>query len=178
MKFITLIATALSILSPLDTFANGELETVPYVEVSRYLGNWYQIARNPLPFENGCVCSRQQLTLREDGKVGVYNSCNLGSAGGALSEIRGVAINDEPSSNAKFTVDFGLPNLGKYWVIGLDPEYRYAVVSEPSRRALYILSKTPELAPELYEAALGSAARQIDTSKLSPTSQQGCSYPQ
>lgn len=155
----------------------AELKTVPYVDVSRYLGNWYQIARNPVFFENGCVCSRQQLTLREDGLVGVYNSCNRETADGALMEIRGVATNVDPTSNAKFKVDFNLPNKGDYWVIGVDADYRWAVVSEPAQKVLYILSKTPELSADLYQAALAEAAKQVDTSKLTLTSQVGCRYP-
>lgn len=162
----------------LSATAWGEsLSTVPFVEVSRYLGAWYQIARNPLPFENGCVCSRQVLSARPDGRVGVYNSCNDQSATGPLREIRGFAINDDPATNARFTVDFGLPRLGQYWIIGLDTDYRYAVVSDPSKTSLYILSKTPTLAPDLYAAALAEAAAQVDTSALLLTEQSGCSYP-
>ena len=161
----------------LSPSAHAALETVPYVDVSRYLGDWYQVSRNVLPFEGDCYCSRQRLSLREDGNVAVYNSCNVGSVTGPLSEISGVAISDDTESNAKFTVDFNLPNKGKYWVIALDTDYRYAVVSEPSGRALWVVSKTPVLAPELYEEAVAQAARQVDISKLVSTVQAGCSYP-
>lgn len=170
--------TLFSVLLLLSSTAWGEgLRTVPFVEVSRYLGAWYQIARNPLPFEQGCVCSRQVLSARPDGRVGVYNSCNNQSASGPLREIRGFAINDDPSSNARFTVDFGLPRLGQYWIIGLDADYRYAVVSDPSKSSLYILSKTPTLTPELYASALAEAAAQVETSSLQMTDQNGCAYP-
>lgn len=158
-------------------FANPGLETVPYVDVSRYLGRWYQIARNPLPFEGDCACAQQTLTVNADGNVGVYNSCNDKTPEGPLREIRGYAINDDPTTNARFTVDFFLPQKGQYWVIGLDQDYRYAVVSDPSHRSLYILSKTPELAPELIEEAVMKARRQVDTSRLQTTIQQGCQYP-
>jgi hypothetical protein len=88
-----------------------------------------------------------------------------------------VCSSDLPVTNAKLTVDFGLPKTGQYWVIGLDPQYRYAVVSEPSLQTLYILSRTPELAPELYAQALAEASKQLDTSKLILSEQKGCTYP-
>lgn len=172
----TKMLLVLVMLLSFNAFAD-ELKTVPYVDVSRYLGNWYQIARNPMQFENGCVCSRQNLSVRAEGGVAVYNTCNRDSANGNLMEIRGVATSDDPVSNAKFTVDFNLPFKGKYWVIGVDSDYRWAVVSEPSKKALYILSKTPTLAADLKEAALAKAAEQVDTSKLYFTPQLGCTYP-
>ena len=155
--------------------AHAQLRTVPYVEVERYLGTWYQIARNPLIFEGNCICSRQVLSHGQ-GRVDVYNSCNE-PATGELREIRGFATNNDPSSNAQFTVDFGLPRTGQYWIIGLDVDYRYAVVSDPSLLSLYILSKTPTLSPELYEEAVDLAGEQMDVSKLRMTPQTGCAYP-
>ncbi len=157
--------------------AQADLKTVSYVDPSLYVGTWYQIARNPHPFEAGCVCSRQILTPINSLEIGVYNSCNLNSVAGELSEIRGVAFNDDPASNSRFTVDFNLPFKGQYWIVGIDPQYRWAVVSEPSKRTLYILSKTPELSAELYEAAVAEAAQQLDVSQLFKTEQAGCQYP-
>lgn len=160
-----------------STFAYADLITVPFVDVNQYLGTWYQIARNPLPFEDGCVCSRQVLSLTTDGKVSVYNSCNNLTVEGPLREIRGFATSDDPITNAKFTVDFGLPKKGAYWIIGLDSQYRYAVVSDPTKTSLYVLSKTSELAPHLYEEAIKKASAQLDTSKLTRTLQSNCTYP-
>jgi len=157
--------------------ASAELQTVPFVDVSRYLGDWYQISRNPLAFEGDCYCARQRLSVRADGNVGIYNSCNNGSVSGPIREISGYATNDDPATNARFTVDFYLPNKGQYWIIGLDRDYRYAVVSDPSLRSLYVLSKTPLLSPELYAEAVAEASRQVDTSKLKTTVQVGCTYP-
>ena len=153
------------------------LETVPFVDVSRYTGRWYQISRNPLPFEGDCACSQQTLETNADGTLSVYNSCNDKTPSGPLREIRGFATNDDPTSNSKFTVDFSLPRKGQYWIIGLDADYRYAVVSDPSLRSLFILSKTPELSAELYQSAIEKAALQVDTGKLISTLQQGCNYP-
>lgn len=154
-----------------------ELQTVDYVDVSKYLGTWYQIARNPLFFEGNCACSRQVLSTTSDSKIQVYNSCNDVTVTGPLREISGFATNEDPMSNSKFKVDFGLPKKGDYWIIGLGTNYEYAVVSDPSRRSLYILSKTPTLDPILFNEALAKASSQLDTSKLIMTIQQQCQYP-
>ncbi len=154
-----------------------ELETVPYVNLGRYVGTWYQIARNPIFFETGCVCSRQVLTPQENGTVSVYNTCNDRTPAGELKEIRGTAEVADPVSNAKLIVDFNLPFKGDYWIIGLDRDYTWAVVSDPKRQVLYVLSKTPTLAEEDYSKAVQSVSKKIDTTKLTKTLQQGCSYP-
>lgn len=156
--------------------AQAQLQTVPYVELSRYAGTWYQISHKPLSFEGECICSRQVLTGLEDGRVGVYNTCNEPGTG-VLRSISGFAINNDPQTNAQFTVDFGLPRTGQYWIIGLGDNYEYAVVSDPSLVSLYILSKTPQLSAELYEEALEKAKAQVDISKLRVTEQRNCKYP-
>ncbi|MFN7728797.1 MAG: lipocalin family protein [Bdellovibrio sp.] len=155
------------------------LETVASVDVSRYAGRWYQISRNPLPFEPlDCACAQQTLTGLPNGVVGVYNSCNRGGSSGPMIEIRGTATSNDPVSNAQFTVDFGLPQKGQYWIIGLDRDYRWAVVSDPSLRSLYILSKTPILEQAQYELALAEAAKQVPLDKLvSTVHDEACSYP-
>lgn len=182
MRIFTFLAlTLLFAASPFNASAavhQDELQTVPYVDPGLYIGRWYQQARNVLPFEpQDCVCAQQTLGIAASGNLSVYNSCNVGAPDGAVREISGEAVNDEPGRNAKFTVDFGLPRKGSYWIIGLDPEYRWAVVSDPARVSLYILSKTPTLEPALYQTAVAEAARQTDTGKLKVTSHVGCQYP-
>ncbi len=175
-----LMASVTSVLAPTlgHSSPSAPLETVPFVDVKSYLGTWYQIARNPLPFEGDCACSQQTLGLdTAKSQVTVYNSCNDKTPTGTLREIRGFATNDDPVTNARFTVDFGFPQKGQYWIIGLGANYEYAVVSDPSRRSLYILSKTPQLDATLYAEAVGKAQAQLDTSKLLLTEQNGCAYP-
>lgn len=154
-----------------------DLKTVDFVDPGKYLGIWYQMARNPHFFEKGCFCPRQSLSINQDGNVDVYNSCNMGSNSGELSDISGVAYNQDPTTNAKFVVDLGLPQKGDYWIIGLGDNYEYAVVSDPSKRSLYILSKTPSLSEDLYQEAVTKASEQLDTSKLLRQDHTGCTYP-
>lgn len=161
----------------LSLSASAELRTVETVDLNRYAGTWYQISKNPLPFEAGCVCSVQKLSPRTDGDIGVENSCREKTVDGALKVISGVARSEDPSTNARFEVDFGLPRKGQYWIIALGDHYEYAVVSDPTERSLYILSKTQVLSANLYQEALAKAASQTDISKLEPTLQTGCVYP-
>lgn len=178
-RSIALAALAMTVtLSGQRVWSNDDLQTVPYVDPTQYIGRWYQQARNVLPFEpQDCVCAQQTLGIAASGNVSVYNSCNVLTPRGDMREIRGEAINLNPGTNTKFKVDFGFPKKGDYWIIGLAEDYRWAVVSDPARTSLYILSKTPVLAPELYNLALAEAAKQIDTSKLKLTSHEGCVYP-
>lgn len=174
MNLTPILSLLLTIFTTSQAYA---LDPVDFVDVNKYTGTWYQIARNPLFFEAGCVCSQQKLSLNSDGTVAVYNSCNDGSPTGALREISGVAISQDPVSNARFTVDFGLPHKGEYWVIGLVADYQYAVVSDPSKKSLYILSKSPVLDPALYKEAVDLASKQVDVTQLQMTLQTGCTYP-
>jgi apolipoprotein D and lipocalin family protein len=177
--------TALMLIASLLVYVPGfaqsqqpVLETVPFVEVSKYLGRWYQIQRNVLPFEPAnCVCAQQTLSVLPSGLVGVYNSCRVGTPDGALREISGTATNDDPNSNSRFTVDFGLGYTGQYWIIGIADDYRYAIVSDPKRYSLYILSKTPTLSEADLLEATSMAARQVPTDKLVSTDQTNCQYP-
>ncbi len=156
----------------------SELVTIPNVDVQKFLGRWYQIARNPLPFEPlDCVCAQQTLSLNNQGDIDVYNSCNVGSTDGPLQDISGVAYSQNSVTNSKFTVDFGLPVSGQYWVIAVASDYAWAVVSDPTKRSLYILSKTPQLKLQSYTKALAEASRQISLEKLKVTDHDGCIYP-
>ena len=153
------------------------LETVEYVDLNQYAGAWYELASNPQFFTpRDCMCTRQLLTPREDGLVGVYNSCRKGSPTGEINDIEGTArpLDD---TNSKLEVDFGLPFKGSYWVIALADDYSWAVVTDKRENSLYILSKTPTVEDGLYEDIVALASTKTDTSKLRVTSQQGCTYP-
>ncbi len=162
-----------------SSVAQAQIQTVPFVDVGRYVGRWYQMARIPLPFEpESCPCAQQTLNVRADGNLGIYNSCNRNTVNGPLAEISGYGVNDDPKTNARYTVDFNVGRKGKYWIIALDSEYRYAAVTDEWSYSLYILSKTPTLAPELYRKAVEEAAKQVSTtSRLRITSHEGCTYP-
>jgi apolipoprotein D and lipocalin family protein len=179
MKNKYFIALSALVLTFISASARAEIQTVPYVDVNKYLGDWYQIAHVPLWFEgiSDCACARQRLTATSNaGIIGVLNTCTKDD--GSTYSISGTASDDNASTNSKFTVSFeGVPFKGSYWIVGLDTQYRYAVVTDQGGDALYILSKTPTLSKNLYDEAVRIAAQQLDTSKLVVTKQKACTYP-
>ena len=121
------------------------LDVVESVEPTRYIGKWYEIARYPTFFQANCASSTAEYTLRDDGNIGVFNTC-LAADGTTVSTIEGVAEVVDPSTNAKLVVSFpNVPIPGSYWIIDLDAAYQYAVVGDPYRSTLFILSRTPTL---------------------------------
>jgi apolipoprotein D and lipocalin family protein len=127
-----------------------DLQTVRTVDLNRYMGKWYEIARYPNRFEKKCVSDiTAEYTLRADGKVLVVNSCR--KMDGNWNVSRGTAKVVDKQTNAKLKVTFFWPFYGDYWVIDLDPDYRFAVVSDPARKYLWILSRTPQMDRLTYE---------------------------
>jgi apolipoprotein D and lipocalin family protein len=133
------------------------LTTVPFVDLSRYSGTWYEIARLPMWFQRHCVDSKAIYASRPDGTVGVHNECMTDS--GELDQVDGVATVVDQKTNARLSVVFdnffarlfGSSRQGNYWILDLDPDYRAAMVGTPDRRYLWILSRTPRLDEPTYE---------------------------
>lgn len=162
-----------SLMSVLVCADLAPLQTVPSVDLNRYLGQWHEIARLPNFFQKHCGKSTAQYSLREDGKIEVLNKCSvLGKD--SVDEALGLAQVADTETNAKLEVSF-LPGWirwtgigsGDYWIIELGQSYEYAVVSEPGRKYLWILSRSPKMDPKVYEAILSRLReRGFDTSKL------------
>jgi apolipoprotein D and lipocalin family protein len=153
--------------------AAAPLEAVPFVDLTRYIGQWYEISRYPHRFQEGCVGSRATYSMREDGKIAVLNECYEGSFSGKLRNAKGTAKVVDKQSNAKLTVSFFWPFSGDYWIIDLGREYEYAVVGHPSRTYLWILSRTKKMDEKLYKEILERLqAKGYDTTKLISTRQE------
>jgi len=152
---------------------NAPLDVVNEVDLGRYVGRWYEIASFSQRFQRGCVATTANYTLRDDGRIRVENECRDGSFDGELRRAEGVAwLADPHGSPAKLKVQFFWPFRGDYWIIELDPEYRYAVVGHPSRDYLWILSRTPTLDPPVYETLLARIeAHGYDLERLNRTPQ-------
>jgi len=148
------------------------LETVPHVELARYLGTWYEIASFPQSFQRGCTATTATYTLRDDGQLDVINRCRLGSPDGKEKTARGRARVVDRSTNAKLEVSFFRPFWGPYWIIDLAPDYSYAVVGHPGRDYLWILSRTPTMSDEAYQRIVARLQAQgYETSRLVRTVQ-------
>jgi apolipoprotein D and lipocalin family protein len=127
------------------------LEVVPYVDLSRYVGTWYEIATIPQRFQKDCVAVTATYTLREDGKITVVNKCRTKTLDGQAKSVTGKAWVVDKKTNAKLKVQFFWPFRGDYWIIELDPDYQYAVVGHPKRNYLWILSRSPQIEETLYQ---------------------------
>lgn len=148
------------------------LQTVPHVDLDRYAGKWYEIAAYPQPFQKGCHCTTAEYTLTDGGYVIVENRCNRGSINGKQSYIKGKAFVKKNSGNAKLKVQFFWPFRGDYWIIDLADDYSYAVVSNPNKKYLWILSRTPVMNNEIYEGILERLREKgFDLAKLKLTVQ-------
>lgn len=126
---------------------NKPLKSVDKLELSRYMGLWYEIGRYPNSFQkDNCDLATAEYLLMENGKVKVINSCWKDSFGGnRVEKVEGkaVLVKNEVS---KLKVTFFWPFSGNYWIIELDEkEYSYAVVSEPKRKYLWILGRKPTM---------------------------------
>ncbi len=154
------------------TALNPPLNVVEKVELGRYTGRWYEIARYPNSFERGCVGVTADYALREDGRISVLNTCREGSLDGEVRTIEGVARVVDSSTNAKLAVTFFWPFEGPYWILELGENYEYAVVGDPSRDFLWILSREPSLDETLYEDILSRLPeRGFDPDRLEPVAQ-------
>ncbi len=130
------------------------LETVPQVELSRYLGTWYEIASFPQSFQKGCTATSANYALRPDGEIDVTNRCRLNALDGEEKVALGRARVVDATSNAKLEVSFFRPFWGDYWIIELEPDYQYAVVGHPGRDYLWILSRTPTMDDAVYASLI------------------------
>lgn len=151
--------------------------TVGQVDLTRYVGVWHEAARFPTSFQDNarlrCEDVTATYTQRPDGTIGVVNRCRNALAGGAERVAEGFARSVAPG-NDRLRVTFFWPFFGDYWVIGLDPDYRWAVVGAPDRDYLWVLSRAPRMAPADYEAAVAIARREgFDVSRLQRAAQGG-----
>lgn len=126
--------------------------TVAHVDLERYQGIWYEVARYPNWFQRRCVGEvTAEYQLQEDGLVSVTNRCK--NAGGEMEEATATARAVPGTGNARLKVRFAGPIAGDYWILGLDEkEYSWAVIGHPSRRFLWFLSRTPTVHPSTWKA--------------------------
>ena len=148
-----------------------ELEVVQSVDLSRYVGRWYEISRLPNGFQKKCAdLVTADYTVSADGKIEVINRCR--KASGEYATAKGKAKIVDKETNAKLKVTFFWPFYGDYWVLDLGPNYEYAVVGEPGRKYLWILSRSPRMDEVLYQHLLRKlAAKGFNTEMMIRTSQ-------
>lgn len=166
------LSVAVALASPVAVAESASLDTVESVDLDRYLGKWFEIARYPAWFQKNCTASTAEYSLRDDGAIQVINRCRKGGLDGKPKTAKGKATIVDRESNAKLKVSFFWPFKGDYWIIDLDEEYRWVVIGEPKRKYLWILSRTPEMEEEVYRSILSRLPDQgYDPSRLNLTEQ-------
>ena len=148
-----------------------DVQTVDYVDLTRYTGKWYQIAFFPTKFQGSCtVDTTASYGLRKDGLISVLNECKTPS--GKARSISGSARIVDRDSNAKLKVKFfWFAPAGDYWILYLDKDYQAAVVGSPNRKFLWILSRSPSISKSQYEILVKAAENQyFDVTRLELTS--------
>lgn len=157
----------------------SDLATIPALDLPRYLGEWYEIAKFPNRFQRKCAgFTKATYSALPDGRVRVENRCRLADGGTdvAIGVARQVGAANSPRLKVRFApalLSF-LPMVwGDYWIIDLDREYGLAAVSEPKREYLWILSRTPTVDKAAYDALVARLSGQgLDVRKLVRTPQE------
>ena len=158
MKRIRAMFAASFVLATPVAMAERPVATVAAVDLVRYAGRWFEIAAFPMFFQRQCIGdTTADYALKPDGEIAVTNRCRTESG---FDEARGNAWAPDSGSNSRLKVSFFWPFRSDYWVIGLDPDYRWAVVGHPNRKYLWILSRSPQLPKEQLDLALKAATEQ------------------
>jgi apolipoprotein D and lipocalin family protein len=162
MKFrkfpIITAAFACMILSACSTLQKGPVgnTAVPQpakaVDVDRYLGRWYEMARYEAGFQKDCEAVTADYSLTSATEIKVINSCRKGSIDGEAKNATGKAKIVEGSKNAKLRVSFFGPFYGDYWVLDRGDDYSWAIVGEPSGRYLWLLHRKANPGQEMLQA--------------------------
>jgi apolipoprotein D and lipocalin family protein len=153
---------------------NKDLAVVDKVDLARYAGTWFEIAKLPNSFEKGLKCVSATYTIRGDGKIKVSNQGINARKHNKIQKIEGVAFIPDKSSPTKLKVRFFWPFSGNYWIIGLDQEnYQYALIGDPSRKYLWVLCRTKTLDTAIFNVLITKAKEDgFDVSKVTMTIQE------
>ena len=131
--------------------------TVKELDLNRYLGTWYEIARFPHSFEKGLVGVTANYSLRTDGKIRVINKGYENSLNGKLSVAEGKAKIPDKADPGKLKVSFFWIFYADYYVLELDAEYKYVMIGSSSPKYFWILSRTPQMDESTYNMLLDKA---------------------
>ena len=135
-----------------------KITTVDSVDINKYVGTWYEIAKIPNSFQDQCIKNTTATyIINNDGDIEVMNKCI--DEDGEVDDAEGIARIVDKETNSKLEVSF--VNIlgwhifwGDYWILGLDKDYRYAAIGTPSRKYGWILSRTPEMNDDDLEKCL------------------------
>jgi apolipoprotein D and lipocalin family protein len=164
LALVALLVAAL----PLGACSQDPLEVAPSVDLARFQGRWYEIAKLPRPTQANCKATQAFYTVRGQG-LDVVNQCHLDTLTGELKQRNARA--EITDSTSKLSIDVG-GFTGDYWILEVGEHYDYALIGVPSRDYLWILSRTPKLDEKIYAGLVQRAHdAKFDTSRLERTEQ-------
>jgi len=178
MKIRCFAFTLMAVILPMACMAQSQVKSIPEFDVSRYMGTWYEISKLPNWFQRKCVQGTQaRYKVLGPTQIEVNNKCT--TASGEEIQAIGLARPNGSGRPAQLEVRFApeltawLPMVwGAYWVLDLDPDYQLAAVGDPSKSYLWILSRTPVVSAERYDAVLQRLkVMGFDITKLEKTRQ-------
>ncbi|MBB3944108.1 apolipoprotein D and lipocalin family protein [Rhizobium skierniewicense] len=144
--------------SPVGPVGNRSVpEPARTVELNRYVGQWFELARYENRFETDCEGVTADYTLGDGGMINVMNTCRKGRIDGARKAVAGRAKIVPGSGNAKLKVSFFGPFYGDYWILDHAPDYTWSIVGEPSGRYLWILTRTAKPSEQTRKMLVGKA---------------------
>jgi apolipoprotein D and lipocalin family protein len=155
MKKLLIIIIAFMLFSSANSQKTPSV--VSTVDLKRYTGKWYEIARLPNFFERKLKCTSATYTLRDDGKIIVLNAGNYITDPLKSTSSEGVAWIPNKKSPAKLKVQFFWPFSGDYWIMYLDKEYRHVLVGDPDNKYLWILAREKTMDEATYKMLLQKA---------------------
>ena len=178
MKIRCFAFTLMAVVFPMACMAQSQVKSIPEFDVSRYMGTWYEIAKLPNWFQRKCVQGTQaRYKVLGPTQIEVNNKCT--TASGEEIQAIGLARPNGSGRPAQLEVRFApewtawLPMVwGAYWVLDLDADYQLAAVGDPSKSYLWILSRTPQVSADRYDALLQRLnVMGFDITKLEKTRQ-------
>lgn len=171
LGFCFLLLSSLGLLS-CSSMKHAPLQTVPQVDLKRYMGDWYVFANIPYSLEKGKVGTLDRYALRPDGRIDNIFLFRRGSLDAPLEQWKGVAWVHNKATNAEWRVQFVWPLRLPYLIIDLDPDYQWSVIGYPSRKLAWVLSRKPALDEATYRGILQRMAKQgYDTRLLAKVPQ-------
>jgi len=165
------VFAALAALAILSCNAEPPLAVASNVELSRFQGKWYEIARLPRTTQTDCHGTTAFYTQNSDGSLTFVNQCNVGSQTGPMKTLAMAATVPDSNVQAKLALDVG-GYVGDYWILEVDSNYQYAVIGHPSRLYFWILSRAPTLDSATVQGIIGRAQdNHFDMAQLEYTPQ-------
>lgn len=180
--FSSLFPAALAALTLTACAPTDPPDVVTDLDVERYMGTWYDVGSFPQSFQDGCTCTTATYALQDNGEVSVTNRCRRDAVDGESTVAEARAWVPDSAEPGKLKVEFFPLFAADYWVVDLwedDPAepYSLAVVSDPSREFLWILSRTPQVDAQVLDGLVTDLEqRGWDMSRLQDTEHEGCVY--